>query len=130
MLQPLRLLLKNRQFLTVFQNQGKHPFVTREQLKCLENFTCLLYGDKSKGDDLYKLRYSMFMSKFIPKRQLMSSDVGMSLLPPFTALFHSHVLRVNYQVLVWNFANQANPDLPRPHEGHGWLLEDGKLLFQ
>ena len=42
-----------------------------------------------------------------------------------------HILRANYQALIWNTAHEAFPDIPSPG-GYGWKKDDesGKLIFE
>ena len=63
------------------------------------------------------LRWSLF------KKNQAESDR----LPPTQAALHQAILRVHYQLLVWNNDHVANPVLPSP-EGYGWQDEDGKLV--
>ena len=52
----------------------------------------------------------------------------MSLLPPCRMSLREHIKRTNYQALIWNRADQADPDIPSP-DGHGWCLSEGNLEF-
>lgn len=38
-----------------------------------------------------------------------------------------HIMRSNYQALIWRHAHQATPSLPSP-DGHGWDLTDGTTI--
>lgn len=129
---PLRVLQKNPQYIPVFKGLGTSPTVTPGQFDDLEAFTCLLYGARSGIKDINKLRYTMFMTRFTPKNQLLSSESGidLSLLPPCRSSLRMHVVRANYQALIWNQANWAYPELPKPYNGHGWVLQGDKLGYQ
>ena len=52
----------------------------------------------------------------------------MSLLPPCRMSLREHIKRANYQALIWNTADQAEPDITSP-DGHGWRLNEGNLDF-
>jgi len=42
-----------------------------------------------------------------------------------------HIKRANYQSLIWNQADLANPELPKPYNGHGnWILKENVLGYQ
>eukprot|EP00919_Chromeraceae_sp_WS-2016_P042231 GHVR01100473.1.p1 GENE.GHVR01100473.1~~GHVR01100473.1.p1 ORF type:complete len:342 (+),score=36.08 GHVR01100473.1:35-1060(+) len=128
---PLRLLQKNPQYIPVFTRLGTTAELDQQMLSDLESFSCLMYGAKSGEHNIDKLRYTMFMTRFTTKGPLLSSDTGidLSLLPPCKSSLKMHCLRANYQALIWNTADLANPNLPKPH-GHGWALRGDKLEYQ
>jgi len=128
---PLRVLQKNPQYIPVFTSLGTTPTLTPEQYDNLEAFTCLLYGARS-GKDINKLRYTMFMTRYTPKDQLLSSESGidLSLLPPCRSSLRMHAVRANYQALIWNQADIACPVVPKPENGQGWVLKGDTLAYQ
>ena len=38
-----------------------------------------------------------------------------------------HIIRANYQALIWNNSNVCFPDIPSPI-GHGWMLDEDRCL--
>jgi hypothetical protein len=38
-----------------------------------------------------------------------------------------HIRLCNYQIAVWRRADQPDPDIPLPTEGHGWVLNNGLM---
>lgn len=129
---PLRLLKNNPQYIPVFTSLGTSSTPTHGQFEDLEAFTCLLYGARSGIKDINKLRYTMFMARYTPQNQLLSSDSGidLSLLPPCRSSLHMHVARVNYQTHIWSQANLPYPELQKPYQGHGWNLCGDKLEYK
>lgn len=129
---PLRLLQNNPEYIPVFTNLGTTSTPTERQSEALEAFTCLLYGARSGIKDINKLRYTMFMTRYTPQNQLLSSDSGidLSLLPPCRFSLQMHVARVNYQVLIWNQADVPYPELQKPYQGHGWDLQGDTLQYK
>ena len=129
---PLNMLIKNSQYLKVFDSIGVQSNLTQDQYDEIEAFTCLLYGTKSGVTDINKLRYTMFMTRYSPSTKLLSLDSGidLSLLPPCRSSLKMHIARTNYQALIWNQADIPCPDLPEPEDGNGWVLQGETLDYQ
>lgn len=127
-----RVLQKNPRYVSVFENLGSNARVSPKQLSDLEAFSCLLYSGRSPSKDINRLRYTMFMTRFTSKKELLSSETGidLSLLPPCRSSLIMHIKRTNYQALIWKQAHLAYPELPKPHNGHGWLLLGDDLEYK
>ena len=39
-----------------------------------------------------------------------------------------HITHTNYQAYIWRKCLEENPEIPEP-EGHGWKLDEGKLVI-
>ena len=126
---PLRLLQKNTRFIPTFASLGESPSPSLEMYKDLEAFTCMMYGARSGVEDINKLRYTMFIIRYSPKNRLLSSDTGIdtSLLPPCRSSLRMHIQRANYQTMIWNQAHVQYPELPQPHDGQGWEMNEQTL---
>lgn len=81
----------------------------------LNQFVCLLYGDKTSAN-VNECRYSLF------RKGKYSDDV----LPPNYDCLVRHIERANYQTAVWTQCQSAQVDLPSP-TGNGWLLVNDNL---
>ena len=86
---------------------GYHSKPSSQQLLCkeFEEFTCLIvYTGPDTVQDLNKLQYTMLMTRYSLKSQLLYSDTGIntSLLPPCKTSLRMHILRASYQTMIWN----------------------------
>ena len=81
-----------------------------------------MYAKQSPLKDVNKLRYQLFRDK--------KGEVGSSQLPPCSDCLKLHARRANYQACIWRRSLEAEPVIPSPADGHGWILEDGKLCVQ
>ena len=50
-------------------------------------------------------------------------------MPPCRDFLHMHILRCNYQVLIWKIAAEPYPEIPTPI-GNGWTMDNDKLIIQ
>ena len=112
-LTALKALKANEQYQNLFADLGATIDVSEELVRELEVFTCHLYGGKGITD-VNELRYAMFCAK---KGELESYQ-----LPPCRYCLFKHILRANYQALVWKSCLVACPVIPAPI-GHGWKHE-------
>jgi hypothetical protein len=123
---PLKALKKSSDFKGVFSALRKSASVSNDLHVALEKFVCTMYG-KPNYTDINKLRYDLFTERFQSKSQCVLSNydgIDLSLLPPCRTSLHMHVLRANYQALIWNNAHKAFPDIPSP-VGNGWKRDEG-----
>ena len=127
---PLRLLKKYPQFLETFKSLGKTSSLDEKTIHDLEHFTCLMYKDNLKELSINRLRYKIFLQRYIPTSGILSTNDGidMSLLPPCLTSLSEHMKRANYQALIWQKADEQYPDIPSP-EGHGWCKDNDNLKF-
>ena len=128
-IKPLNILLKNQEFTSVFKELGQSSEVSENILIMLEKFMCYLYG-KPKYTSTSKLWYNLVRQKYLVKGQCpLSSLAGfdISLLPPCKEALKNHILRANYQSMIWKQADNAQPDIPDP-VGYGWVQDTNGIL--
>ena len=112
-LTALKILKANEQYQNLFAGLGANIDVSEELVHELEVFTCHLYGGKGITD-VNELRYAMFCAK--------KSELESHQLPPCRHCLFKHILRANYQALVWKSCLVPCPVIPSPI-GHGWKHE-------
>ena len=133
-LKPMKLLETNSDFIPVFSRIGNDVEVQEEDMGLLEEFVCRMYHPKKPiYNDINKLRVDCFRQKFQPRAShvLSNSDgIDLSLLPPCRASLRMHILRANYQALIWKLALDPLADIPSP-VGHGWTSDDcGQITYE
>ena len=76
-----------------------------------------------------KLDMTSFVSVLREKKGSLSSNDGVDLckMPPCSQVLSLHILRANYQVLIWRNSVFQNPSIPKP-EGNGWQRNDTNEL--
>ena len=129
---PLRLLQQHPQYIPAFTSFGTSSTMRKQHIEDIEAFTCKMYEGKSGIRDIDKLRYVTFLTRYSPGKKLLTNDRGidLSLLPPCRSSLMMHIARVNYQCLIWKQAHIQNPELPKPHDGHGWCLHGNDLEYK
>jgi hypothetical protein len=82
-------------------------------------------------DDVNKLRYDLFKSRYEIKSNTQQLSVGegidLSLIPPCKSSLHMHNLRVCYQTYMWKESHVQYSDIPSP-VGCGWKLDSNKNI--
>lgn len=116
---PLRRLQSNTTFQEAFSRLGMTWEVTDELFSVLQHFVCLIYAPSTKTTSVNQLRHALFFAK--------RGEVESSLLPPCEDSLMKHVMRANYQALVWRRSMESNPSVPNP-VGHGWSRGDDGVL--
>ena len=53
--------------------------------------------------------------------------LDISLLPPCQQALKKHIMRANYQAMIWRQAYIAHPDIPHP-SCHGWTMSANGVL--
>ena len=93
----------------------------------LDEFTCALYG-RPRMKRVDDIRFQK-MKEFCTKDDLTvpSKNFDMGTIPPCRKSLEQHIRRVNYQLGIYKQAHIPNPDIPKPTDGHGWTMIDGKL---
>ena len=127
-IKPYNTLCKHQEF-PAFNALGNTEVVSDETHAEIEWFVCCLYG-KPNCSDVNKLQYDIARQKFQSgsSNVISSYDVmDLSLLPPCRATLKMHVLRVNYQVLIWKSAPEQHPNIKDP-DSHGWALDESGTL--
>ena len=130
-LKPLKTLKKQTLSIRALKKLGQAVQLEEETERDLEKFVCCMH-QKRKYDDFNKLRADMFKQKFKPKNHKpfsSSTGIDLSLLPPFRDSLHMHILKCNYEVLIWKSAAEPYPKIPSPI-GIGWKMDDDKLIIQ
>lgn len=124
---PLKILLKHEPYQDVFAELGESVTIAAEVQTMIERFTCQMYGDK-RLKQVNKLRHSQLLSKCGRDGKIsLSRKINFASLPPCQSTMMEHMKRVNYQVWVWKHAHIAQPEIPDPTDGNGWVEEDGNL---
>ena len=94
----------NESILRSLANLGKDEKPDEETLDGIEQFVCQLYQKKATIKTVKELRWSMF------KKRKAEADR----LPPTKAALHQAILRVHYQLMVWNNDRVSNHVLLSP----------------
>ena len=103
------------QFARRFSSLG-HTFPPSDELVSeLNQFTCLLYGDKSSSN-VNVCRHNLFKS----------GKCSDDLLPPTCDSLSKHIERANFQSAVWLQCLTAKQTIPSPIN-NGWTLNNGEL---
>ena len=84
-----QLLKANDKFLTSFSNLGKNWTVPDNVMAGLEEFTCLMYGQKAEAS-INRVRYNLFKL----------GTVADCSLPPCQDCLHQHIERSNYRAAI------------------------------
>ncbi|XP_028410493.1 uncharacterized protein LOC114533190 [Dendronephthya gigantea] len=110
-----KTLIDNPRFFETFSTLGSNFPPTEALVSELNEFTCLLYGDKV-STSVNDCRYTLF------KAGKCSDEV----LPPTCDSLLKHIERVNYQTGVWSRCLTAQLVIPSPI-GNGWQLSNGEI---
>ena len=86
---PLKLMLKNEDFIDLFTEFGSSWIITEDMIDRLTEFVCSLYGKRSHDIDL--LRYQLYCAE--------GGKVQPDALPPCKATLELHIMRANYQAV-------------------------------
>ena len=117
----LKLVINNKKFRDALATLGKNWALSSELYDLLQEFTCRLYCPKSTTCDIKELRYELFRDK--------KGSIESSQLPPCGDSLYQHALRANYQAGIWHRSLVSCPDIPRPDDDHGWILDAGDKLI-
>ena len=88
---------------------------------------CHLYGKPNYNN---RLRYDIVRQKYLLKRQNPLSSIhglDISLLSPCQQALRMHILRANYQAMIWRQADIPLPEIPEPLS-HGWTKSANRVL--
>ena len=98
---------------------GREPVLREPALKSAESFICSLYTSRTgkRFTSADEARHYLFCQK-----SKKSED-----LPPTSESLEHHLQRANFQVYIWKLALAPMQNLPPPI-GHGWFLEEDKLV--
>ena len=115
----LNLITSNPSLAAAMRQLGTAISPPENLLPACEEFVCALYG-KPQASHVNTLRYQLFCA---------STSCSPEKLPPSRDALAQHVLRANYQALIWQSALSGQPDIPGP-VGHGWEKDhDGSIMI-
>lgn len=111
---PLKKLENNPRFHRCFQQLGDDWNVNADELKEVEKFTCLMYG-QSREKSVNGARVKLLRKMVGESEKLTSkSKVDLSCLPPCCSAVKPHVQRVNHRVALYKRTDQAIVEKPMP----------------
>ena len=127
-LKALKLVQKEEDLRLLFSRFGTSPVVSSNDYLMLEAFVCRLYG-KTSHTSVNKVRYDTVCQRFKVKKGAISCNGGMDLcqMPPCSQVLWLHILRANFQTLIWRNAVFQNPSIPKP-EDNGWQRNSANEL--
>lgn len=106
---------ESKEYICAFKELGTSWVVTGHLVEILEQFVCLLYGQKTCSSvDL--CRYNCLILGF-------KTD---SMIPPNKDCILKHIYRANYQAAIHRSSLKNVMNIPSPNN-HGWKLKDGSL---
>lgn len=88
------------------------------QMRDIEMFVIKIYNSASKATSVNDLRVEMFHR---------TNDLEK--LPPTKDSLSLHIMRSNYQALIWYKADEPKPDIPQP-EDCGWKVDSTGLSLR
>lgn len=101
----LKLLEKHDKFHAAFAELGESCTVAEVVVASVEEFTCLLYGDK-RVTKVNTLRHTRLLKKCGEDGKLKpSKKIDLASLPPCQSSLVEHINRVNFQVGIWKRAH-------------------------
>ena len=116
---PLKLMLKNQEFVNFFGAFGEEPDINDDRFAVCQKFVCELYGHKDSNTN--NVRYKMYASK--------QGHLDPKAIPPCEDSLRLHTKRAAYQVHIWRKALEGHPNIPSP-VGHGWdQNEEGDFVI-
>ena len=116
-LKPLKLLLKNSEYIDAFSSLGEDIKLGEETAKKLEIFALHMYGKKPTFSiSINDLRYCQKGGK-----------ASFDLLPPCHNVLIQHSMRASYQLYIWCFNPMIDADVP---VNYGWCMNDDTLDVQ
>ena len=89
------VLQKYPKFKQAFIELGTNWELSEYLISALEEFTCYIYGSRTK--DIDNLRYKMFNKKYVKENKI----IDMSLLPPCRSVLTLHIKRANFVAAMW-----------------------------
>ncbi|KAK3723346.1 hypothetical protein RRG08_059135 [Elysia crispata] len=107
---------------------GTSTTVSRNDCLKLESFVCKLYG-KTSCTSVDKARHDIVRQRFKRKKGAILCNGGLDLcqMPPCSQVLSLHILRANFQTLIWRNAVFQNPSIPKP-EDNGWQRNSANEL--
>ena len=119
-MKPLSLLSSNENYIYGFSQVGTSCTVTEYIVRILEKFFCEMYGKKVTDANLSinEIRYNIYCRQ--------NGGISFAMLPPCLNVLKQHIIRVNYQTLIWRKCLDNFMVLNQPWES-GWYINEKKL---
>ena len=123
-IKPIKLLQKLPRFQRVLASLGEEWTVSDELVDELEAFTCTIYG-KSRSHSIDEVRSTLIKERCHNKDGTINvkKKVELCSLPPCRKALIQHIRRANYQMAIWRRADTPIMEVPKPTDGHGWLMD-------
>jgi hypothetical protein len=120
---PIKTMQHCPRFCKILAMLGDEWEVPAGLMKETEHFTCSMYG-LARLSDVDDVRAHMLTAKCGGEHGRLdpSKHIDFSTLPPCKKSLQQHILRVNYQIGIWKRAHVQFPEIPKPNEGHGWII--------
>ena len=123
---PIKILEKNREFNVVLAKLGETWSMDQSDCLSLEHFMCCVYGFP-RFTRIDKLRLHLFRRKFDNNDKINpGKTIDFGNMPPCFSSLYQHILRANFQTVIWKSAIQNFPELEDALL-HGWETEDNIL---
>ena len=116
-----QVLDRSNKFKRSFAKLGDDWQLSDQLFTELEEFTCYLYGARSK--DINKLRYKIFDKKYTKENKI----IDMCTLPPCRSVLKLHAERANFVAALWKRSTQSNIGTPSITSS-GWS-NDGTITW-
>ena len=122
-LKPLSLLSSNENYIYGFSQVGTFRAVTEDIVRILGKFVCEMYGKKvthttSTRSCTTFIRYNIYCHR--------NGRISFAMLPPCSNVLKQHIIRVNYQILIWRKCLDNFMALNQPWE-YSWCINEEKL---
>ena len=115
---PLKLMLKENSYISLFSSFGNEPSLSETQHTTLQQFVCNLYGHTEESTDV--VRYKLYSAR--------QGRLEAKCLPPCSDSLSLHANRACYQAYIWRKCLESHPDIPSP-VGLGWDRNDDDDLI-
>ena len=113
-----KIMADSNEFVELFKRIGDHFEYDATTFSGIEKFVCQMYASP-QCNDVNEARYIKFCTK--------QKATEPQRLPPTRDALLLHCKRVSYATAVIKRSLQNSPAIPRPYDGYGWELEDGRL---
>lgn len=107
-----KIFAEEDSIITTLAELGQAAHRNEEIVAAIEKFVCLPYQPRTNLMTVKELLWSLF------KKKQAQSDR----LPPTQAALQQAILRVHYQLIVWDSDRITNPELPSPQH-YGWRMD-------
>jgi len=119
---PFNVPRKHERFQEVFYTLGIVNEVAESSIKDIEEFVCLMYGQK-KATDVNEVRLEIFLKKYSSKAISTIKKLDGNMLPPCSRSLLQKIKRTQLIAKRWLAATDATPTDESP-ESSGWVLDE------